>query len=305
MVVRTLVASLLVLGCTSAPEKPAEPAKAAEPTKGPEPAKLPETPTKATDATPASEPAVGWWCTCYFKQGADGPEPLTACRASQQDCEKLEQAVMAGKQGMGIIAGSVTHACQVSSAAHPGDLYGGRDIWQPSKKPGSWLSLGACRLPGEGKQVDLSARPKEAEELLSREKIGELALGLPAARVIALHGEPGERGRDEIWEADGAHHQDWSWPHLGLTLDMVSDSREGEKKIGSVTTRAPSTLATAKGITIGSPRGEVLELYGALRDPEFPVDDKAQFIAGSIYGGLMFTFADDKVTRLFLGAGAE
>lgn len=309
--------SLAIVGCTpTEPEKKdvapalvAEPAKAeAPPPKDPvkAPEAEPTTVATATDepiAAPTTEPAIDWWCTCYFKHGASGPEPLTACRADQKDCTTLEQSVMAGKKG--IVPGSVTHPCQTTKAAHPGDTYGGRDMWSPSSKAGGWISAGACRLPGEGKQVDLGARPKEAEGILGDEKIGELALGLAAAKVVALHGEPGSRGRDEMWEADGAYHQSWKWPQLGLELDMVSDRRKGDKKIGSITARAPSTLATAKGLTIGSPRAEVLKLYGKLRDPESTVDDATQFIAGSIYGGLMFTFAGGKVTEMFLGAAAE
>lgn len=309
-----LLASLIVLGCTSASDRPAgpvptpareEPAKApvpeAPPTKAAEAA--PAVPASPEAAAPSNEPIVGWWCLCYYKLGAEMPVPMTACRARPQDCAALERAVMTGKPG--IVFGSVTHSCQETRAAHPGDVYGGRDMWKPSQRAGSWMSVGECRLPGEGKEVDLSARPKEAEEILAKEKLGELRLGLAAAQVIALLGEPGSRGRDQMWEADAAYHQDWSYPQLGLTLDMVSDRHKGDKDIGAITARAPATLATAKGVAIGSPRARVLKLYGKLRDPEFPVDEAEQFIAGSIFGGVMFKFAGGKVTEIFIGAAAE
>ncbi|HRI10483.1 MAG TPA: hypothetical protein PKW35_21835, partial [Nannocystaceae bacterium] len=256
-----------------------------------------------TPPAPASDgPLVDWWCLCYYKVGADDPEPLTACRSSQAECAKLEKAVMAGKSG--IIYASVTHPCQESKAAHPGDVHGGRDVWQPSKKAGSWLSAGACRLPGPGKEVDLSARPAEAEGLLSAERFGDLRYGLPAADVTAKLGEPASRGKNQLWEADGAYHQDWSYPAIGVTLDMASDSRSGPKKVASITLRAPATLATSKGVTVGSPRALVLDRYGKLRDPESPAEDDT-FVAGSIFGGVIFAFEGGKVSQIFLGAGAE
>ncbi|MBL8974757.1 MAG: hypothetical protein JNK56_29445, partial [Myxococcales bacterium] len=53
-------------------------------------------------------------------------------------------------------------------------------------------------------------------------------------------------------------------------------------------------------------RQAVLAAYGKLRDPEDPSGDDAEvFIAGSIYGGVFFTFEADKVREIFLGAGAE
>lgn len=313
MLVRILAASLL-FACTAPERPPASEAKAAAaPVSASAPAPEVKAAAEAADPAPGpvatppapspGEPAVSWWCACYYKYSEEGPQPLTACRGSQKDCETLEKGVMAGKAG--IIARSVTHSCQESRAAHPGDLYGGRAEWQPSKKAGSWLSIGACRLPGEGKEVDLEARPRAAEQILADERLGALKIGLSAAEVLAAHGEPKERGSDDEWEADGAFHQEWRWPALGLTLDMISHKRRELKKIASIKVEEPSTLQTLKGIAVGSPRAEVLRHYGKLRDPEFPVDEQKQLIAGSIYGGLMFDFKDGKVSSIFLGAAAE
>lgn len=49
----------------------------------------------------------------------------------------------------------------------------------------------------------------------------------------------------------------------------------------------------------------MLRHYGTLRAPDFPVDEEGHFIAGSIYGGLMFDFEGGKVRSIFLGAAAE
>ena len=34
-------------------------------------------------------------------------------------------------------------------AEHPGDRLGGRELWSPSARVGSWVSQGVCRLPQE------------------------------------------------------------------------------------------------------------------------------------------------------------
>ena len=50
----------------------------------------------------------------------------------------------------------------------------------------------------------------------------------------------------------------------------------------------------------------MLDGYGKMRDPEFPSGDREEvLLAGSIYGGIFFTFKKDKVSEIFLGAGAE
>jgi hypothetical protein len=310
MFARSLVVFLALFACTSA-ETPAgktanEPAKIEEPAKVEAPVEV-EAPTTAAPppvaVAPSDEPIVGWWCTCYYKYGEGEPEQVTACRSTQSDCTSLEKGVMAGKSG--IIPRSVTHPCQESKAAHPGDLFGGREQWTPSKKAGSWLSVGACRLPGAGKEVDLEARLPEAENIMSREKIGELKMWMKAKEVVALIGEPASKGENEEWGADAAFHQDWNWPALGLRLDMVSNSKRGEKEVGSMSLKAPATLKTAKGIGIGSSRAEAMKQYGKLKDPDFSDDLEKQLIAGSIYGGLMFDFEKDKVVSIFLGAAAE
>lgn len=311
---RLLVLSVFVFGCTAADrpaDRPVTEAKQEAPAKQESPGKqdevaepMPTTATPPPVTPPASdEPVVSWWCACYYKRGEGEPERMTACRATEQDCRSLEKAVTAGRSG--IVPRSLTHACQETKAAHPGDPYGGRDAWEPSKKAGSWLSVGACRLPGEGEQVDPYAQTKEAENILSTERLGELRLGMKAVEAVALLGEPTKKGRNEPWEADGLRHQDWSWPGLGVTLDMQASSRKGEQSVGSITAVAPCAFKTLKGIGIGSPRAEAMKQYGKLKDPMYSDDLEHHLIAGSVYGGVMFDFEKGRVTKIFFGAAAE
>jgi hypothetical protein len=298
---RPLLLASALLACT-APAQPPTPTPTLEVRATPE-AKAPDpTPTPAAGA-PASDPAAAatWWCTCYARATAAGPEPLTACRAAEPECRGLERSVRAGKRGM--VAGSLTHPCRSVRADHPGDLFGGRAAWQPSKKPGAWLSQGACRLPGPP-VVEAPADEEEGFKVLEEERLGALRHGMSAAELIKAVGDPAKKGRVEPWEADAAYHQTWEYPAAGLVIDMVADARKGPQTLGSLTVTAPSMLASLRGIRIGSPRADVEQQYDAVRDREME-EPGGDIIAGSIYGGLIFAFKDGKVAQMFLGAAAE
>ncbi|MBA3545790.1 MAG: hypothetical protein H0T76_04835 [Nannocystis sp.] len=240
------------------------------------------------------------WCICYARITAESSERMTACRASAQACRRLEQAVAAGRSGM--VARSLTHVCQELQASHPGDVYGGRAAWKASKKEGGWLSTGACQLPGEGEPVQAEGGPNP----MGDEVIGGLRHGMPAEEVLALLGEPAKRGRVILEMATGTYIQEWLYKDKGVRLSMGADTRKGPQRIHTLRIKAPSELTTRFGVGVGSPRKAVLAAYGKLRDPFEPSGDAAdEFIAGSVYGGVFFTFVADKVTEIFVGAGAE
>ena len=103
---------------------------------------------------------------------------------------------------------------------------------------------------------------------------------------------------------DGVYHQKWEYTGCGITLDMVSDRKGALKSIESITLVSPGTLSTKRGVRIGSTRQEVMKAYKPYwnrEDSEF----FGNFVAGSIYGGLAFTFQNGKVSKIFLGAAAE
>ncbi|AMC35843.1 hypothetical protein [Janthinobacterium sp. B9-8] len=139
--------------------------------------------------------------------------------------------------------------------------------------------------------------------LLREEKIGNLLIDLPEKEVRKAISCKEKRGPDQLWGADGAYHQEWAYADCGITLDMVSDKKQGAKKIASITLFAPSTLNTQRGIRIGSSTQEVMKAYKPYWNKE--ESDSNQFVAGSIYGGLIFTHKKKKVNGIFLGATAE
>ena len=140
--------------------------------------------------------------------------------------------------------------------------------------------------------------------LLKEERIGDLRIGWSGKDVGKAITCKVKRGPDELWGADGAYHQEWKYAACGITLDMVSEKKGGAKSIGSIAVIKPSRLSTKQGIRIGSSEQEVMKAYKLYWNRE---DSKAfgQFVAGSIYGGLMFNIKNGRVNSIFLGAAAE
>ena len=143
MRLRPLSLALLLAACTGGSSQPAPQDSSKTAASAPATTAPPATPTDAPQqpgpqaSTPPTS-AVAWWCTCYSRTG---PVAMTACRTDLADCKALEQKALRGQAG--IVPGSLTHVCREVRGDHPGDALGGRDKWQPSKKPGAWVSGGA------------------------------------------------------------------------------------------------------------------------------------------------------------------
>ncbi|WAS94129.1 hypothetical protein [Nannocystis punicea] len=254
-------------------------------------------------ANPPAAEQVRWWCTCYSRVG---PTPTTACRQAEADCEGLERKARGGGS-RSIVARSLTHACREIGAEHPGDVLGTREQWRPSERPGAWVSFGACLLPGPPDAgADDGGEPEEPPSILTRERLGELEIGLAADEVTRLLGAPVRRGRAEMSEATGSYVQQWSWPDRGLELTLDAADKRGPYALAAIRAVAPCALRTARGIGIGDLYKTVEAAYLADRDPE-EEQDALSFVAGSVYSGVIFTFdaQREKVTEIFFGAAAE
>lgn len=142
------------------------------------------------------------------------------------------------------------------------------------------------------------------DQWLDNEALGKIKLGRKAADLMPLIGKPDSKGKDTEWGAIGEWVQEWRFKSQGLTLHMASASKGGAKTVLTITAEAPSKLTTARGIHIGSTIAEVTKAYGKVQDKEGSVPGKT-FVAGSVYGGVIFTFASGKVSQIFIGAAAE
>jgi hypothetical protein len=140
--------------------------------------------------------------------------------------------------------------------------------------------------------------------LLRKERIGSLRIGLPEQKVKQIMNCNLDREPERLWQADGAYHQEWKYADCGILLGMVSDRQDAPKSIHSITTTSPSRLSTKKGIRIGSTKRAVMKAYKSEWNRE-EGSGSENFVAGSIYGGLIFQFENGKVSQIFLGAAAE
>ena len=145
---------------------------------------------------------------------------------------------------------------------------------------------------------------QDGEADVSDEPFGKLALDLKSARVIEVVGEPKSKGEDVLMEATGEWVQEWAFPAKGLTLMMGSGKQGGAKTVWSITADRKCELATARGVRIGSSEAEVKNAYRKVYNVE---ESRAgeTFVAGSVYGGVIFEFEKGKVAGIFIGAAAE
>ena len=142
------------------------------------------------------------------------------------------------------------------------------------------------------------------DKWVEKEALGKLKLGQKAVEVAALVGKPDSKGKEVEWEAIGDWVQEWRFKSQGLTLNMASKSKGGARTVLTIAAMAPCKLATARGIRIGSTIAEVTKAYGKVQDKE-QSDSGKTFVAGSVYGGVIFTFSSGKVSQIFIGAAAE
>lgn len=146
---------------------------------------------------------------------------------------------------------------------------------------------------------------KESQFDTGKQQISGLRLGLPEKDVAGIVPcrQP-TKGKEVFEGATGEYVQDWVYAECGIELKMGSERTGGLKVVESITITCPSKFVTNRGIHIGSTEGEVIKVYGQYRDQEESQKGR-QFVAGSIYDGMIFDFKDGKVIRIFLGAAAE
>jgi hypothetical protein len=147
------------------------------------------------------------------------------------------------------------------------------------------------------------AAAKDEFSLMHNERIGNLRIGLSEAKVKQTINCQLNREPEQLWSADGAYHQKWNYADCGITLGMVSEKKGAAKSIESITISNPSRLGTKRGIRIGSSKSAVMKAYKSELNKES--NGSTNFVAGSIYGGLIFQFQNGKVSQIFLGAAAE
>ena len=184
------------------------------------------------------------------------------------------------------------------------------------------ITITACSEPAEDSvskhdpvRSNFSLASVTASEVISQSDIDEfslireesfdgLKLDMEIAELTPLIDCGAIKGEPVFWEGIGEIIQEWDYPECGVKLQMSTADPNVSQIVSSIAISAPSKLTTARGIHIGSSESEVMAAYADYEDTEHSAPGES-FMAGSVYGGLIFSFEDDQVVRMFLGAGVE
>ena len=150
----------------------------------------------------------------------------------------------------------------------------------------------------------LSGDDLEEFSLIRSESFGGLKLDMTIQEFEPLLPCTVVKGEPILWAGIGEIMQEWNYSDCGVKLQLSTVDPETPQIISSIIVRPPSEMETSRGIHIGSTEQEVTEAYADYLDEDYSVSGDT-LVAGSIYGGLVFTFKDNLVESMFLGAGAE
>lgn len=165
------------------------------------------------------------------------------------------------------------------------------------------IAITAAAIFGIAPPLQAAENQKPAKSVTS-ESFGKLAIGQSSVDVLKVLGKPGTKGKETVQEADGTRVQHWSYPDSGLTIVMQSLEKNGAQTVHMIRAVAPCTLATARGIKIGSAEAVVQKAYAKERNKARSNAGKS-LLAGSPYDGVEFTFTAGKVGEIFVGVTAE
>lgn len=155
-----------------------------------------------------------------------------------------------------------------------------------------------------GESVILTAEELDEFSLIRNESIGGLKVDMAISEFISLLPCSVEKGEPVLWSGIGEIIQDWTYEECGVKIQLSTIDAQVPQVVSSITVTAPSEFKTARDIGIGSSEESVFEAYEDQIDPTISELGES-FVAGSIYGGLVFTFNEGQVVKMFLGGGAE
>ncbi|WP_411876473.1 hypothetical protein [Vulcanococcus limneticus] len=157
----------------------------------------------------------------------------------------------------------------------------------------------ASAQDASGVETDFSAI---GWELLKTDSLGPLRIGLSSDEIVKLLGNPEAKSEAKVWGADAQEHQQWIYDKVGLYFDMVTEA--GEQRIAMIKASSPCEFNTSRGVGIGTDALTVMRAYKAEINLS-ESDTSRSIVAGSVYGGLIFSLQDGRVSSIFLGASAE
>lgn len=140
-------------------------------------------------------------------------------------------------------------------------------------------------------------------EIMEQESLDFLKYNTTDVEVQNNLGEPEEKSESTIWDADLLEHQTWRYKTKGIELNMVR--QENGQVVKAIYIKSPCNFKTKKNIGIGSIKKEVINAYQGKINPENTNDTTSILIVGTVYGGIIFKFENDRVSSIFIGASSE
>lgn len=139
-------------------------------------------------------------------------------------------------------------------------------------------------------------------ELWDTETIGNIQCGERYERIVEIYGEPENETEPIFSDVDGATYIAADYISRGISITYLI-KEDSIKEVSDIEIVKPCELKTSRDVGIGSTYSEVKNAYEGLTNNIGA--DSVTIIVGSIYGGLVFNFEDNKVSRVFIGASAE
>ncbi len=170
------------------------------------------------------------------------------------------------------------------------------------KKADQPVNADSVKAKSDDKNLEAKDFEKLGAKLMEEEMVGKLKIGLKASDLTSILGKPCEKTKNELWGADGEYHQTYKYSKLGVELDMIG-KKESDKVVNMITVMSPCDYKTSKGVSIGSNYQDVEKAYKDYLNTAS--SNKESIVAGSIYGGVIFSFKNEKVSSIFVGASAE
>lgn len=129
-------------------------------------------------------------------------------------------------------------------------------------------------------------------------------LGLPAADLERRLGVPPSTKSKPVLEgATGDYVSTWVFADLGVRAKMSSAEENLAPTLSALTITPPALLKTPEEIGIGSAKDAVTAAYGPAVNAEESTPQR--IVVGSVFGGIIFTMKNEKVSEIFVGAAAE
>ena len=116
--------------------------------------------------------------------------------------------------------------------------------------------------------------------------------------------------RKKLFEAaTGETVQKWSYPKIGVTLDMAQSEQAETLRVYRIQAEKPCQWIGWDGIGIGSPAAKAKAYVSGLQmNPKNEVSissDSCSVLLTDSWTMLVFTLTEDKVSQIFFGPGPE